>query len=118
MGTNYYVRLKDKEIHIGKSSCGWMFLFAPNPEHYDNTKAGINRFLKLHKNEFYDEYDRLVDIREFWNMVESKKEGFTLLSYYIEESKIRIIPSYEWEGAKKEIITKEGLRISDTAEFS
>ncbi len=33
-----------EEVHIGKRSCGWKFLFAPSPQHYGETKESILRF--------------------------------------------------------------------------
>ena len=34
-----------EEVHIGKRSCGWKFLFAPNPQHYEETKESILKFI-------------------------------------------------------------------------
>lgn len=81
MGTNYYLRTDfcvccghpKTEIHLGKSSGGWKFLFhkhkfAKNVEEMkDLTKTGV----------IYNEYDDLVSYIEFWDMVETKqKEPF------------------------------------------
>jgi hypothetical protein len=86
MGTNYYIRDysksdycphcergdKYKEIHIGKSSGGWKFLF--NGEDFKSIKQ-VERTLAKHFDELYDEYDRKVDRLEFWEMVERKQSG-------------------------------------------
>ncbi len=34
-----------EEVHIGKRSCGWKFIFASNPGHYDETKESILQFI-------------------------------------------------------------------------
>lgn len=79
MGTNYYLRVKDtifntennfflknkdkiKEalnLHIGKSSCGWKFLF----QSYENIKS-FDEWVNIINGEdyeIYDEYDQLVE---------------------------------------------------------
>ena len=61
MGTNYYIRLDDdrsNDIHVGKSSFGWKFIFQVNSKQYSPNKVGVNRFLKLHRDKFYDEYGK------------------------------------------------------------
>jgi len=83
VGTNYYVRLDDNnDIHIGKSSFGWQFIFQTNVGYYESTKAGVNRFLKMNKMNLYDEYGEKVSIEDFWDIVEKKKGGLTLRKYY------------------------------------
>lgn len=115
MGTNYYLRrkiplaklkrIKDMvtedniydgkldselnqfpEIHIGKSSAGWQFLFNHNNgKYYEKTQASINNFLKeevARGGKFVDEYGELQDIDDFWGFVMSKKNGFDGKSYY------------------------------------
>lgn len=83
MGTNYYIQRENgEEIHIGKASFGWQFIFQTNPEYYESTRVGVNRFLKLNKNNLYDEYGERVRIEDFWDMVEKKKDGLTLKEYY------------------------------------
>lgn len=115
MGTNYYVYLKDKDelVHIGKHSMGWSFLFTQNLEYYENTKTSVNRFLKLHKNEFYDEYGELQDINEFWEMVEGTSSGYNLMSYLKFEKEVegRDISQSEWNRAKREIISEDGYNL-------
>jgi hypothetical protein len=115
MGTNYYVYLRDKDewVHIGKHSTGWSFLFAQNLAYYENTKVSVNRFLKLHKNEFYDEYGELQDINEFWEMVENTSSGYNLMSYLKFEQEVegRDISQSEWNRAKREIISEDGCNL-------
>lgn len=96
MGTNYYMINKniketiDKEypldttkdlheimldknkIHLGKSSGGWRVLLRSNPFIADCFKAW-KYILNSGKYEIYDEYDNLIDIEEFIELVEQKQ---------------------------------------------
>jgi len=125
MGTNFYVRIKRKDqeepekVHIGKRSYGWKFLFACNPKYYEPTRKSINRFLKLHKNEFYDEYGDLQDIDEFWrNTVDGSSGGIDSKEYYrpiIERGEK--VYDWEWEWPMKEFYSDD-LRFTPDPDFS
>ena len=119
MGTNFYVRKGETSVHIGKRSAGWKFLFAPHPELYDRTKASINRYLKLNKENFYDEYGAKVDLEEFWKDIERRKNMHDAKSYMKlrEEAGVKIS---EWDRkyCEEEIITEEGLRFAKEDNFS
>lgn len=91
MGTNYYLRqkisndkkelmkslidqgnfneLKDmtpKDIHIGKQSCGWKFLWNANRfEYFEPTIESLYDFLK--SGDIYDEYGTKYDFDTFIN---------------------------------------------------
>lgn len=88
MGINFYVRIRrenqehPEEVHIGKASCGWKFLFVNNKDYYEPTRKSINRFLKLHKSEFYDDYGELQDIGGFWDIVDKSSGGNDQREYY------------------------------------
>ena len=79
MGTNYYAQIKvcpkckrpEKELHIGKSSGGWMFLFRVNHEEYQ-TVAQLKKWLA--KKVIRDEYGHKVSHKVFWRMVEGKQK--------------------------------------------
>lgn len=119
MGINFYVRKGETSVHIGTRSTGWKFLFAPHPELYDQTKASINRYLKLNKENFYDEYGEKVDLEEFWEDIERRKNMHDAKSYMKlrEEVGVRIS---EWDRKyweEKEIITEEGLRFAKEDNF-
>lgn len=103
MGTNFYVRVRKENgefesVHIGKRSAGWKFLFQDNPQYYRPTRRDINRFLVLHKNNFYDEYGELQDPEDFWkNTVEKFNDGFDLSSYLnYKQERGEIVNSWEW----------------------
>lgn len=91
MGTNFYIRqrvsqqqkeeiinsinkenwynlkqLIPKEIHIGKRSCGWKFLWNANHFQYFNpNKESLIQFLK--SGQIYDEYGEQFTFDQFWN---------------------------------------------------
>ena len=81
------------EVHLGKTSCGWKFLwnpnvfvvrnghiekvngsrmFVPNPDTplylYPLTKQGLHDFIFREDVLIYDEYEELQDKEEFWQM--------------------------------------------------
>lgn len=117
MGTNFYIRPKIRpskieqikeavteeniyngnlntllndfeEIHIGKSSAGWQFLFDHNNWKYYKDKKSLCQFIKDIIDDggtFVDEYDEPISLNEFWDLVESKKDGFDNNSYYLYE---------------------------------
>lgn len=87
MGTNYYLKLYrgDKcehcgrsdeldEIHIGKSSAGWKFLFDPNYGEFP-TFLAWQKMLETHPNDIYDEYGRNISLFEFYKKINDKKDG-------------------------------------------
>lgn len=77
IGTNYYLlkkRIKstsdlDKGMHIGKSSCGWVFHFQAFPK--------IKKVKQMKKvtldGYIYNEYGEEFTYRDFWYLVESTK---------------------------------------------
>lgn len=105
MGTNFYLRKKlseyekeigisylndddydalrdliPEDIHIGKRSGGWKFLFnANNFVYFDTTKESLIEWLK--SGQIVDEYNQEYTFEEFWNN-ERPTEGWDLESYY------------------------------------
>lgn len=166
MGTNYYVRRgirpskieelkklvnqKDiydgtlqealdefQEIHIGKSSMGWQFLFDHNNyKYYTTSKDDINRFIQECLDDggtFEDEYGNSITLEDFWKMVEEKKDGFTQKTYYDyalqeyedyllnpDKYKDRYIKPYhptDYSSSYPEIYGEGGLRFSYSTDF-
>lgn len=98
MGTNYYAipKLSDQkkaelhkaiddndvqalrreapeEIHIGKSSFGWVFLFNHHDwEHFEQSCESVHNWLK--EQFIYNEYGEKLSFDEFWSLVEGKKD--------------------------------------------
>ena len=88
IGINYlndddYDSLRDlipKDIHIGKRSGGWKFLFnANNFEYFDTTEESLIEWLK--SGQIVDEYNQEYTFDEFWNN-ERSIEGWDLKEYY------------------------------------
>jgi len=96
MGTNYYA-VKNKAsisepIHIGKSSCGWLFNFQDQNNTWNDipvvwhTYPQVKEWLKKYttgKNPPYvilDEYDRTIAYEEFIDLVEKKQKDKRNLS--------------------------------------
>ena len=104
MGTNYYAKLNIEKsitdalyispiakmaverfnLHIGKSSAGWKFLFqeqeiydyiehSREPYYLDSYKKWKN-FLERNDIEIYDEYNKLIDKDSFFKLVEDKQK--------------------------------------------
>lgn len=84
MGTNYYaVKKKPKSlydysiIHIGKSSCGWKFLF----KYHDNEDLKLRNYNEyknfiLNKDyAFYDEYDKEIKGQELLDLIDEKQKN-------------------------------------------
>jgi len=57
-----------KEIHIGKRSCGWQFLFESGP--WECNLQSIKDFLSQPDIEIYDEYGIYFTSEEFWKEIE------------------------------------------------
>lgn len=103
MGTNYYLRYSDKvfenatdfflrkkdeiqensTIHIGKSSCGWRFMFQELTigEEVINTFAQWEKLINQDDYEIIDEYGRIRDKFEFFTLVENKQNEECHLDY-------------------------------------
>ena len=83
MGTNYYVKenvcphchRSSSDIHLGKSSGGWKFTFQYNEGYYYKNIKELKQWLK--GKEIWDEYDRKITHKEFWDMVKSKQTNTT-----------------------------------------
>ena len=106
MGTNFYVRQKatrqqkiemedciskddwntlqkliPEEVHIGKRSAGWKFLWnANNFEYFKPNKESLIEFLK--SGQIYDEYGKNFTFDQFWN---DELKGFLDKGVDIEE---------------------------------
>lgn len=82
MGTNYYAHLdacptcgKGEEMHIGKSSGGWRFMFHIYPERGINSWASWQAKLRLSRAPIKDEYGKTHTLEDFHRLVESKAAG-------------------------------------------
>lgn len=119
--TNY------EKIHIGKQSCGWKFLFNYNHfKYYDLTKESINNFLRNDEIIFFDEYGRIINVDNFWEMVENNKNKLDNMEFYSKSESLPFIlleesipydlkDKYDVEGYE---FYSDGLRFSSSTNFS
>ena len=63
-----------KEIHIGKNSFGWKFIFNHNDwEYFGKQKKQLYHFLE--NCDIKDEYGEIISLGEFWVMIENKQDN-------------------------------------------
>lgn len=114
MGTNYYAELNacpcckrgEERLHIGKSSGGWAFLFAPYPEHGLTSWGAWREFLR--DKPIHNEYGNEVTLDDLSALVEAKKEQWTHIT----------APESAWgRSERRGKIDPEGYAFCDTAEF-
>lgn len=137
MGTNYYIRRqlsqnekytiiqsivnddyekakiiinqKDSEVHIGKRSAGWKFLWNVNKfKYFHPNKESFIKFLKTY-GQIFDEYGREYSFEEFWNneVGEFLYTGLDLKSYYEENKEL-----YKYHPEDKELIPFKNLNLN------
>jgi hypothetical protein len=86
MGTNYYVKHKNRrvcqrDLHIGKNSYGWQFVwqYQYGDEDYNipelASKQDWLEYLLVHDSEIYNEYDEQVSFLDFVTMLNTKCPG-------------------------------------------
>ena len=118
---------KCKHVHIGKSSCGWKFLFNWNKgKYYDPLKDSINDFLESCR--IVDEYGREITLEAFWDMIEKKQNGMDNEEYYKKyeekhDCKIGVEENYynpqlSQYNPKFYEFYSDGLRFSTVTDFS
>ena len=78
MGTNYYLRYnickhcsRFDQLHIGKNSFGWKFLFSIN-ENHKNVDDWLND-MKNSKYKIFDEYDNRISYHDFVCVIQNKE---------------------------------------------
>jgi len=104
-----------EEVHIGKRSCGWKFLFAPSPAHYDETKESILQFIHQDGWQLFDEYGDKIDPDKFWDeYVTCMEDGWTGETYDRWE---REQGHYYHSAASYEHVTSAGLRFARDTDF-
>lgn len=89
MGTNYYLHRQTpedlcqhcgrgrayEEVHIGKSSGGWKFLFNSDEYQITTYKCWQKELTKPeNKDHIYDEYGRKISPEELFKLIENKQK--------------------------------------------
>lgn len=125
MGTNYYTKSKceccgaiseDRNLHIGKSSVGWKFLFAPYPEQGLTTWKAWRHYLAKTGAPIFDEYGTQHTLAKLIYLVESKQKPDNLDAENANESQYGPMPKHE--RVYHETADPEGYRFSTTDDFS
>lgn len=133
MGTNYYAQLNvcdkcnkpEDVLHIGKSSCGWTFMFRGYRNHYIREGFEVNLdswqkwqlFLKQPNIQIINEYDEIITYDDFYRLVEDKKnETFNHAKLTIEKSpEIFYKPEFiSEEYIRQNWIDSDGNSFTDT----
>lgn len=106
-----------EEVHIGKCSLGWKFLFAPNPQFYQERKGSILAFIHSEGWTLIDEYGETINPDKFWEeFVVSHEKGFTITTY--QAWQIQHGETVQSRGFSFEHETPEGLRFANGPDFS
>lgn len=73
MGTNYYLTPYQHQIHIGKSSAGWKFMFRA----HEDIESYSDLLDKLDTKEYYiiNEYNEIVEIADFMKIVKERGDN-------------------------------------------
>lgn len=74
------MELMPKEIHIGKSSGGWQFIFNHhNWEYFQESLESLKEFLL--SCDIFDEYNRAISSDAFWELVKNKSASMGDFEY-------------------------------------
>jgi hypothetical protein len=109
----WYEFLEGTNIHLGKRSGGWKFIWDWNNGKYYKTKEELFEFIR--NGRVVDEYGQQIDVEEFITMALDwgKEDGWDSETYYKEHPE-RITP---WSSEKHEEYI-DGLRVSTCTDFS
>lgn len=123
MGTNYYAVSEpcrccgrsDGRVHIGKSSYGWKFLFAPFERANGESIASFQGWRTyLADKRIVDEYGQTVTLDALVELVESKQAG-GLCADTATDAQYGSPPADRF---RHEVKDADGYRIATTADFS
>ena len=112
MGTNFYLvknapTVRDP-IHIGKSSCGWLFHFHAVNEPWNDPPVVWNTYkqvkdtlkqLTVDSNDYVimNEYDEIVSFDDFFELVDSKQQDEFNLSNPDNFSNVKNVDGYRFD---------------------
>ena len=105
--------LEGTNIHLGKRSRGWKFIWNWNDGRYYKTKEELFKFIR--DGRVVDEYGEQIDVEEFITMALDwgKDDGWDSETYYKENPRYRTL----WSSEKHEQYI-DGLRVSTSKDFS
>jgi hypothetical protein len=125
MGTNYYTRKKceccgnvseDNDLHIGKSSGGWKFLFAPYPNEGLTSWRAWRTYLANSEAPIFDEYGEQHSFAALIALVESKQKPENLDADTADATQYG--PTPRADRHRYETADADGYRFSTTDDFS
>lgn len=104
--------LDGTNVHLGKRSGGWKFLWNWNDSKYYKTKEELFKFIRSGR--VVDEYGRVIDQEEFIQMALEwgQEDGWDNETYYKENPSHR---SFIHDEKHEEYL--DGLRVSTSTEF-
>jgi hypothetical protein len=113
--------IEGNAVHIGKSSCGWKFLFNHNNWTYYKDMDELKAFIKSGR--LVDEYGKELNQEEFWEFVEEKQKDPNSIDGkgYYENPKFNHGSFDSVERARENNYHEEikwGYRFSDSTDFS
>jgi hypothetical protein len=105
--------LEGTNIHLGKRSSGWKFLWNWNDSEYYKTKEELFEFIRSGR--VVNEYGELIDQEEFIQMALEwgQEDGWDIQTYYKEHPEHRTSSLSN----KKQEQYLYGLRVSTSTEF-
>jgi hypothetical protein len=105
--------LEGTNIHLGKRSSGWKFIWNWNDGKYYKTKEELFKFIR--DGRVVDEYGEQIDVEEFITMALDwgKEDGWDIETYYKENPERDISIR---QGVYEQYI--DGLRVSTSTDFS
>lgn len=112
--------VKGNSVHIGKSSCGWKFLFNHNNWEFYKDMNELKEFITSGR--LVDEYGSDVTPEEFWEFVEKKQADPTMIDGkgYYENPEFKHTGFDSVEYAREHNYHEEikwGYRFSNSTEF-
>lgn len=112
-GVKNYAEEHPNEIHIGKRSYGWKFLWdAHEFRYFEPTKESLHEFLRAH--DIYDEYGRKYTFEQFINDIPID-EGCDLEGYYQKSPR-----EYQYQASERDLSrfeTSTGITPNIYGEF-
>ena len=67
-------KILPREIHLGKSSYGWAFIFNHNDfQYYKSYEKSFRKFID--SCDIKDEYGRMISNEDFWDLIKKKEHG-------------------------------------------
>ena len=102
-----------ENVHLGKYSGGWRFLFRTNTNLYGKTIQScmdyLARCLESGRWRICDEYGKTITLNDFKKLIEDSLDGITIIDYYKKNPEER---SWSMYGPQQEI-AEDGSRWWD-----